>query len=614
MNKYKRPQKVGIAFSDFVEERNYGVSKNRKKTTYSSSPIFLIIPLVVLLGVFVVLFFRLFYVQIVQGAYYKQLANDNRTRTVTIPASRGIIFDRYNRPLVRNVPIFEVTEKDAKGKEKVKIVDKDEALNMIHEGKNVTQNVSREYLYNDAFAHVLGYTGHISDEELGSADYAGYTITDLVGKMGLEKEYEKILHGQNGKELYEVNAQGKQIRFLGREEEVPGKNIKTTLDLDVQQAAENAMRDIQKGAVVVSDPRNGDILAIYSKPTFDSNMFTHGDSYQPVGEYQKVEDILLDQDNQPLLDRAIGGAYPPGSTFKLVTATAGLTTGKIKPDTIIEDTGNIKIGGITFGSWYFIQYGRREGPLDVVKAIKRSNDIFFYKVSQEVGADTLSSFAEKFGLGKKLGIDLQGEVAGTVPTEEWKKRVVGENWYLGDTFNYGIGQGYLLATPLQVNSFTQPFANGGKLFKPHLIKEQDTLLASNLVSPEYSKLIREGMQESCATGGVAFPFFNFTVQNDNLKLDGLDFTQGSASQSAKVASPSAEQKNDKYVRVNVGCKTGTAEIGDAHTKPHAWITVIAPFHNPEVVVTVLVENGGEGSSVAGPIARDILKEYFEKKN
>lgn len=606
----------GHAFSDSIEENPFTFSKKGNfNSPFASSSILQIFPLFLFGVVFIIIILRLFFVQIVQGAYYSRLSAENRTRSEIIPAPRGIIFDRYRRSLVRNVPVFEVLDNNlpAGRQGKIKILPKDEALSLISNGKNVIETTSREYLYKDVFAHVLGYIGQISEEELNQEFFKDYALTDFTGKMGLEKQYEENLHGINGKELYEVDASGKKVRFLGKNAEVSGKNLYTTLDLDLQLAAKKALQEFNKGAVVVSDPRNGGILAIYSKPSFDPNLFTHSDKYEAEGKYSSVLDVVNDSEEQPLLDRAIGGAYPPGSTFKLVTAAAALSSGSIKPETHFEDTGILRVGEFSFGNWYFLQYGRKEGMVDVVKAIKRSNDIFFYHASEETGVNTMSNWARRLGVGGKLGIDLPGEETGTIPTERWKERVIGEKWYLGDTYNYGIGQGYLLTTPLQVNFWTTVFANGGTLFKPYLVKDQKKVIGENLVKKEYVDLIRQGMLESCETGGVAWPLFNFTVQNDRIKLDGLDFTQGSASQSARTVTPSAHTKKGNYVRVKVGCKTGTAEIGDKHTKPHAWITAFAPLHDPEIVVTVLVENGGEGSSVAGPIARDILREYFEKK-
>jgi len=509
-------------------------------------------------------------------------------------APRGVILDRLGRPLAQNSASFKV----GKGEE---ALTRDEALKLIQQGRNVKITAGRDYLYKGAFAHVLGYVGPISEDEVIMPEFSGYAISDIVGKIGLEREYEAQLHGRNGKKLFEVDAQGKFVRELGSESPVPGQNLKTTLDRDIQLAVAVSFKDVERGAVVVSDPRSGAILAMFSKPTFDPNLFILGDTYEAEGDYKTRESILSDTEGLPLLDRAIGGAYPPGSTFKLVTATAALEKGAITPNTQIEDTGILKVGAFSFGNWYFLQYGRTEGSLDIVGAIKRSNDIFFYKAAEGAGVNIISDWANRFGLGKKLGIDLSGEVSGTVPTTEWKEKTIGEQWYLGDTYNYGIGQGYLLTTPLQVNMFTTVFANGGTLYQPHLLQSQKAKVKrQNFINKKNIDLVRQGMMESCETGGVAWPFFNFKVKNPNLTADDRDYIRD--------ASDSADM-----VRVKVACKTGTAEIGGKDDKPHAWISVFAPFHEPEIVVTVLVENGGEGSSIAGPVARDILKDYFEKK-
>jgi penicillin-binding protein 2 len=315
-------------------------------------------------------------------------------------------------------------------------------------------------------------------------------VTDFNGKSGLEKQYESILHGQNGKKLYEVDAQGKEVRFLGQQDPIPGQNITTTLDASIQLSVAKAMKDIKKGAVIVSDPNTGGILALYSKPSFDPNLFTQDSHYIPSGDYKNVGQILTDYANQPLLDRSIAGVYPPGSTYKLITATAGLQTGAITATTQIEDTGEITAGGTTFGNWYYQSYGKKEGFIDVVAAIKRSNDIFFYKTAQQTGIKKLDAWSRTFGLGKTLGIDLPGEASGTVPSPSWKEKEIGDQWYLGDTYNTGIGQGYLLTTPLQVNMWTVPFANGGILYKPHLIDEKPQIVKRNFIKSENIKLVR----------------------------------------------------------------------------------------------------------------------------
>lgn len=603
--------KTGHAFSDFVEERNFKFSSGKSHDSYFHKPDFLLaVPLFVLTCIFLILLTRLFYVQVVQGKYYAKLAEDNRTRSVVIPAPRGIIFDRFNRPLVRNAPVFEILEKG-----KIEILSKDDALTLISEGKNVLNSVAREYLYKDLFSHVLGYTGQITDAQISMPEFKEYAISDFVGKIGLENRYEKILHGVNGKELYEVNASGKHIGFLGKQEPIPGQNIQTTLDLDVQKAVQTAMEKVERGAVVVSNPQNGEILALYSKPSFDPNLFTKHKEYKSDGEYVSRESILLDGEKFPLLDRTIAGVYPPGSTYKLITASAALATETVKPDFIVEDTGVISVGGASFGTWNYLQNGKMEGSVNLKKALQRSNDIYFYRIAEKLGIEDLDDYSKQFGLGSVTGIDIPGEVSGTVPGIKWKKRVMGEGWYLGDTYNTSIGQGYLLTTPLQVNIMTQIVANGGTYFKPHLIMGNTQEVRKNLVDDSDLGVIRDGMRAACETGGTGYPLFDFRVRSERIKVDNLNYFQ-SASFSAgmSAASESAEVKKKKLVLIKTGCKTGTAEAhGFGDPEPHAWFTIFAPFYDPEIAITVLVENGGEGSKVAAPIARDILKDYFERK-
>lgn len=601
--------KIGPGFFDSVSlQKMRGHRSFSNFTAYESLSI---IPQILLVIFFLIILSRLFYIQILRGDYYSGLSDDNRTKTKVISAPRGIILDRFARPLVSNSARFNMVENGKK-----KSMPRNEALERITRGEQVASDVVREYTYKSDFVHVLGYVGQISEAESALPGFSEHDLSDWVGKIGLEQAYENILHGKNGKELFEVDSNGAIVRSLGIEEPVPGQNIRTTLDLNIGLSVASAMESVEKGAVVVSDPRNGGIYALYSRPSFDPNIFTFRLDNQTSGssdfildgEYETVESILADQEKQPLLNRAIGGLYPPGSTFKLITAVAALTNGTIKPSTIIEDTGILRVGEFSFGNWYFLQYGRTEGPLDIVRAIARSNDIFFYKAAESAGVEKISSLAREFGLGGKFGIDIAGESEGIVPSPSWKEKNVGEQWYLGDTYNYGIGQGYLLTTPLQVNVMASVFANGGTLYKPHLTSSHKKTLKNNFIKKEYIELVRRGMKESCEPGGVAWPFFDFKVENSRLAPDDKNYIKD-ASASATSTSLSAGD----MVRITVGCKTGTAETGDKDTEPHAWITVFAPFYNPEVVVTVLIENGGEGSSVAGPIAKKILQDYFERK-
>lgn len=591
----------GFAFPDFIKtekrfsRKNYG---DWEKKDGNSRGFLLPILTTIFIGI---LFFKLFSLQVINGSYYKNLSDNNRIRTEVIHAPRGIIVDRNGIALVFNTPGFRKTKEG-----KTILLSREEAISFITKGeKNLEVDTLRKYPYKDVFAHILGYIGQISEEELKSNDFLDYKGGDLVGKMGIEKTYEKKLRGIDGKKLIEVDAMGKAVRTLGQTEAVSGENISLTLDAKIQDVAYKALTDIKKGVVIVSTPR-GEILAMISKPAFDPNLFTLGKSYKTNSEnYDSLASLLADENNQPFLNRAISGTYPPGSTFKLITAVAGLENKIIDEKFQVEDIGILRVGDFSFANWYFTDYGKTDGLVDVVIGIKRSNDIFFYKLAEKIGVEKLSNMAFRFGLGKTLGIDLYGEESGIVPTNDWKKKVIGEPWYLGDTYHYGIGQGYLLTTPLQVNVWTQAIANGGILYKPYLLKnaknssKQDSALQDRTqkLSDKTISLVREGMIEACNPGGAAWPLFEFKVQNSKLKIDGKNITG--------IASSSANTRH-----VVIACKTGTAQQGGEKDLPHAWITLFAPAYDPQIVVTVLAEASGQGSNVAAPIAKKVLEEWF----
>lgn len=603
-----KKSKIGYAFGEhvFLTKKTYQKSQ---KDGNNNSDILKRFPLLILGIVFIVFVLRLLTLQVVRGEYYERLSNENRIRTTLIPSPRGIIFDRNGEALVRNTAAFGILENG-----KIKWLSQDEALKLMENKNNQVLSITqRDYLYKDMFGHVLGYIGQLTPEEVLQPQFSGYGLSDFTGRMGIEESYERLLHGINGKQLVEVDAQGNYVRTLGEDFAIAGKNITTTLDLNLQKYVYDAMKDVEVGAVVASDPMTGSILSMYSKPSFDPNLFTrstssgHSVGYEPDGGYQSIEEILLEE-KEPLLNRVISGSYPPGSTFKIVTGTAGLEENSVREDTLIEDTGVRTIGGTTFGTWNFLQYGKLESPLNIVGALRRSNDIFFYVLSEGVGAKKFSEWAGRFGFGRTLNIDIPGEIGGIVPGPSWKQRVIGEDWYLGDTYNMSIGQGFVQATPLQTNFMTNVIANDGTLFRPHLVSDNKKIIREGFINPQNLSLIRQGMYEACQTGGTGYPFFNFTVRNDNLKIDDLDFRSGFASASATTE----ENKNERPVQISVGCKTGTSETFDG-SKPHAWFTVFAPFHNPEISLTIIVEHGGEGSQVAAPIAKEILTKYFEEK-
>ncbi|MDP3955603.1 MAG: penicillin-binding transpeptidase domain-containing protein [bacterium] len=508
---------------------------------------------------FGVLVFRLFSLTIIEGAHNRELADGQRIRLHKIVAPRGMIFDRNGKPLVQNVPIYKL---------KGKTIERDEALKLEAAGKegDLVVEVGREYPYKEATAHLLGYLGEATEEEVKERKF---TAGQLVGRTGLEQQYEDLLRGKDGGELLEMDTYGVTVRKLGKREPVSGKDIFLSIDIGLQKAAYEAMGE-KPGVVVALDPRNGQILALVSSPSFDPNIF--------LNEIKNVEEIINDPD-KPMFNRAITGAYPPGSTFKIVTSTAGLETGKINESTRIEDTGQIVIGIYRYANWYFTKQGKTEGKIGVVRAITRSTDTFFYKVGEFVGADELVNWADKFGLGKLTGIDLPDEYEGFLPDPS-------KEWFLGNTYHLSIGQGHLGLTPLQVARMTGVVASGGKLCELKVSGPSSALSGAERASEgkcenvglkeETLKLIEEGMRGACSPGGTAGIFFDYKPE--------------------------------------VACKTGTAEFDDPKGRTHAWLTAFAPADKPEIVVTALVEAGGEGSTVAAPIAKKVLEEYFKKEN
>jgi len=469
-----------------------------------------------LILVFLVLVVRLFWLQIIKGADYDLIAQENRIKIEKVLAPRGVIYDRNGEVLVSNTP----------------------------EG--------REYLSAKALSHVLGFLGEATEEEVKSG---AYQLGDLVGKEGVEKIYDEILRGRDGGIIQEVAADGEVLRERGQVEAVVGENIKLEIDLGLQKAAFKALEG-RKGALVASTP-DGRVLSLVSSPSFDPH---------------KVEEALVDKD-QPLFNRAITGLYPPASTFKIITAIAGLEEEKIDEHTLIEDTGEIKVGKWRFGNWYYDKYGKKEGIIGLVFSIKRSNDIFFYRVGERLGINKLADWAKFFGIDQLSGIDLPGESSGRMPDPDWKRQYKDEDWFLGDTYITAIGQGDILMTPLGVNLMTAVVANQGKLCQPRVKADEKANCEDLKIQEKNLNLIKEGMKEACAEGGTGWPFFDFSPP--------------------------------------VACKTGTAEISD-DKMPHAWFTLFAPAENPEIVLTVLLEEAGEGSYEAAPVAKEVLEYWFQK--
>ena len=525
---------------------------------------------------FFIIFLRIFNLQVVKGAENRKLADGNRIQIKIIHAPRGVIFDRNGKILASNAPGFRLTD----GK-KITYITRDQALEFETKEdtrfKNLEVDSVRDYPMGELTAHALGYVSEITSSELESLKVS--RAGDRMGRGGVEETYEGFLKGTDGGEVIEVDASGEVLRVLRRVEPEPGKNLYLTIDSNLQELAyKNLELTIKKtgsccGAVVASNPQTGEILALVSYPSFDP---------------EEIEPSLSAV-NSPMLNRAVGGTYPPGSTFKIASSLAGLSSGKLSRETVYEDTGEIFLGPYKFTNWYFNQYGKVEGPVNIVKAIKRSNDTYFYYLAQAVGEKGLAETAKKLGLGKTLGIDIPGEVSGLIPGSDWKEKNLGEVWFPGDTLHMSIGQGFVLATPLQILNLTSSVASMGKQYQPHLalnITESDGSLVKEFEkSPgdlgfkrEDLEIVKLGMEEANASGGTAWPFFTFPVK-----------TAG---------------------------KTGTAEYGDPKDRTHAWYSAFAPSDDPKIAAVVLVEGGGEGSSIAAPIAKEIFRWFLspDKKN
>ncbi|HEX8931723.1 MAG TPA: penicillin-binding transpeptidase domain-containing protein, partial [Patescibacteria group bacterium] len=346
--------KPGFAFGDHIklEKTNRRHYKEEGEQPLRSRGWLLPIILFIVAGLIII---KLFSLQLLQGVQYRKLADSNRTRTLTIHAPRGVIFDRNGVPLVYNMPGFLQVQKDASGKViKTIHLSHDEALALIAKGdRTIEVDSLRQYPFKDSMSHVLGYIGQISEEEFKTPAYADYLSTDWIGKSGIEKQYESLLRGVDGKELIEVDALGKAVRPLGQTDPLPGQNITLTIDSKLQQAVFESAKDIKKGAVIVSKP-DGELLAMVSKPSFDPNLFTLDSTYQVSSDsaYSTVDSIINDNNNQPFLNRAIAGTYPPGSTFKIVTAASGLEQKVIDDNYKIVDTGVVKLGDFSFANWY----------------------------------------------------------------------------------------------------------------------------------------------------------------------------------------------------------------------------------------------------------------------
>lgn len=593
------------------------------------------------IGLIGILLIQTFKLQVIDRKKFLALAEDNRVKEVAKVADRGVIYDRGGNILAKNSAIFDLVaippeiSKDenrlaAMAREIALIADENETeiLGTLHKvsvnafrselilenidvaqaiafeinkekfpGIEVRNNAARIYFDAEYFSQIIGYTGRVSANDLKSDER--YEPSDFIGKTGLEYFYEKEMRGAKGVEKAEVDVRGRVILIIDKKNTEAGKNLILSIDGALQKKLQDALSgQIKKiygakhnsvgAAAVALDPRTGKILAMVSLPTYNNNIFVNPSVKNDRG-------AILTDPSSPMVNRVISGTYPPGSTIKPVMAAAALSEGVVNEKTVINDEGAISVvyrGIITyFRGWNLAGLG----PMNVISAIAKSSDIYFYTVGGGyenfvgLGADKIGEYFKKFNLGEKLGIDLPGEVGGLVPAKKWKKTEFGEDWNLGNTYHLSIGQGYLLVTPLQVALWTSVFANGGTLYNPEIVDkitngdtnniEQEILpkvINNNLADKKYIDIVRRGMREAVLNG-----------------------TAGSL----------------KEVSVPIAGKTGTAQyMTKEGEKTHSWFTSFAPFDNPEIVLTILIEGGGEGSSTAVPIAKDVLDWYFSGKD
>lgn len=535
---------------------------------------------------FLILFGKLFEVQIIKGEYYRTLAQQNRIRRIPIPAARGRILSSTGQALADNVA---VKERILMGGSGVRLSrDLTDAPT-----EEIVTNYKRIYPLGEKFAHASGYLSIVTEKNVGKVDprcpeKGTIESGSLVGVSGLEEQYECILRGTPGEELVEVDTTGKRIRILAIRNPVPGTDVSTSIDYGLQEELANVMKgadfgserqntvsSTNKGAAIVSD-MNGKILAFYSAPSFDPNALIA--NTDPERTDHATVSALLKNPDLPFFNRVVGGTFHPGSVFKPLVALAALEEGAITKSYLYNDPGVVTVNGFSYNNWYFTEYGGLEGQIDLARAIARSTDTFFYKIGEATGPVNIAKWSGYFGLDAKTEIDLPGEVKGLIPTPEWKQKTKRESWFLGNTYNMAIGQGDVAVTPVELNTYIAAVADNGKFCTPSFILQSSPVCREITVSKNNIDLVKEGMIEACAAGGTGYTFFDFSEKNSG---------------------------------VTVACKTGTAEVGTDGI-PHAWFTFFAPSENPQIVATVLFEEGGQGSSVAGPVARKIADYFFSR--
>jgi penicillin-binding protein 2 len=567
---------------------------------------------------FFILAARLWQLQVIQGAEYSLKAEQNRIRTIELIAPRGTISDRFDTPLVENRPSFDVllyreamkdraetirflTEKLSMNPEDIEarlkrskgsglyrpiLLKEDAGMDDIsvieahrrdHPEIELGPEPRRLYRYGKLAAHLLGYVGEISEQDLAAKTFPGATSGSLVGKAGIERFYNQLLTGKDGERQVLVDSMGREVGLVDDEKDsVIGGEVQLTIDLDLQSVAEKLLED-KVGAVVAMDPRNGEILAMASAPSFDPNAFSPRISSDDWNE-------LIGDPNSPMQNRSIQNSYSPGSIFKLIMSDAGLEEGLLDDDTTVVCRGS----AVYYGRTFHCHDSKGHGALHLEQAIAKSCNIFFYELGRRLGISKIAEHAHALGLGEKTGIDLPGERSGVMPSPEWKMQTRRAKWYAGETISVSIGQGAVSTTPLQLLRAVSAIATGGVLTTPHVLLKAEK--AGDLKWPthkipigeEHASRIREGMWESVNNWGTGH----------NAAIPGLDICG----------------------------KTGTVQVignenkrlAEDDIEDHSWFVGFANRDNPEIAVVVFIEHGGMGGIAAAPLAKQIFAAYFEK--
>lgn len=527
-----------------------------------------------ILAVFFLLITRLVHLQIIEGSSYRRLADNNRFFNQTVPAERGVILDRYQQPLVKNTKVYFYYLDDGLYSA-TQAIPTNQALQMMtQEPQRVVYQLRRQYLYPTQLAHVLGYTAPVTTQDLLKDDQL--ELSDWLGKMGLEQQYDQYLRGQNGRQQYEVNTLGEKQRLLLEVLPIAGRDISTSIDPYLSKVAYSFLGQMQ-GAVVVLDADTGQVLVLVSRPSFNANDLSMT-FIDPQLEAQRQLNLrgYFQDEHKVFFNRAVSGVYPPGSIFKIVTALAGLQKEAFDEHKTVLDEGILQVGDYSYANWLYTQSGATDGEIALVRAIARSNDIYFYKAAEWTGPNSIAQQAREFGMGQQTGIELPGEVAGLVPDPAWKEETTGERWFLGNTYHLGIGQSDLLVTPLQAAQMMQVVVKGGELCAPRLLLEPiitttfgeagvaDGSKTSNGRDASHCKslglteknleLVLKGMIAACQPGGTASLLFE--LNQGFIDANQAETGLGLLNQGAVV------------------CKTGTAEFGGqderGRRRTHGW--------------------------------------------